>query len=84
MSGEKDKEIDGLTGDQRCFLSFAQIARGKVRDKSLIQRLKADPHSPAQFRANGVVRNMDEWYDAFNVGKADALYLAPKDRVLIW
>jgi len=84
LSGQKDKKIDGLTGDQRFFLSFAQIARGKVREKSLIQRLKADPHSPAEFRANGVVRNMDEWYDAFNVGKDDALYLAPEDRVLIW
>ncbi len=84
LNGEEAPVIDGYTGDQRFFLAYAQLWKGKIRDDALIQRLTADPHSPARFRSNGVVRNMDEWYEAFDVQPGDALYLAPEDRIRIW
>jgi endothelin-converting enzyme/putative endopeptidase len=76
--------IDGLTGDQRFFLGWAQIWRRLYRDPELVRRLNVDPHSPSEFRVNGIVRNMDAWYDAFEVSEDDELYLAPEDRVRIW
>lgn len=84
LDGKEAPIIDGLTGDQRFFLAWAQVWRVKYRDEALINRLKSDPHSPAQFRVNGVVRNMQEWYDAFGVKEGDALYLPPEERVSIW
>lgn len=80
----KAQVIDGLTGDQRFFLGWAQAWQAKVRDDRLRQQVVTDPHSPAMFRVNGVVRNVDAWYVAFNVQPGDKLYLAPKDRVHIW
>ena len=76
--------IGGLTGDQRFFLAYAQAWQGKVREDALRNRLLTDPHSPAYNRVNGVVRNVDAWYDAFNVKPGDKMYLAPQDRVKIW
>ncbi|MEM9303373.1 MAG: M13 family metallopeptidase [Pseudomonadota bacterium] len=76
--------IDGMTGDQRFFLGWAQVWRAKEREDSLRQRLLTDPHSPAQYRINGVVRNLDEWYAAFDVSEDDAMYLPPEARVRIW
>jgi putative endopeptidase len=76
--------IDGLTGDQRFFLSWAQVWQSKIREDALVSQLKSDPHSPAVYRVNGVVRNQDAWYEAFDVQPGDALYLAPEDRVRIW
>jgi|TARA_B110000483_G_C18198060_1_gene543936 putative endopeptidase len=76
--------IDGFTGDQRFFLAFARVWQSMIRDDALIQRLTSDPHSPAEFRVNGVVRNIDEWYEAFDVTPEDDLYLPPEDRVRIW
>ncbi|TCP36016.1 M13 family metallopeptidase [Sphingomonas sp. BK235] len=76
--------IDGLTGDQRFFLAYAQAWRTKVREGAQRARLLTDPHSPAFYRVNGIVRNVDAWYAAFGVKPGDALYLAPKDRVKIW
>ncbi|MFT4085578.1 MAG: M13-type metalloendopeptidase [Gordonia sp. (in: high G+C Gram-positive bacteria)] len=76
--------IDGLTGEQRVFYSWAQIWRTKTRDAEAIRRLAIDPHSPPEFRCNGVVRNIDAFYDAFDVEPDAALYLAPEDRVRIW
>ena len=84
LGGEEAPVIDGLTGDQRFFLSWAQVWQRKYREDALIQRLTSDPHSPSEFRVNGVVRNFDEWYEAFDVQPEDALYLAPDDRVRIW
>ena len=84
LGGEEAPVIDGLTGDQRFFLSWAQVWQRKYREDALIQRLTSDPHSPSEFRVNGVVRNFDEWYEAFDVRPEDALYLAPEDRVRIW
>jgi len=76
--------IDGLTGDQRFFLAYAQAWRTKLREDALRARLLSDPHSPAYYRVNGIVRNVDAWYDAFGVKPGDKLYLAPAQRVHIW
>ena len=76
--------IGGLTGDQRFFLAFAQAWQTKVREGRLRQQVLTDPHSPAMFRVNGVVRNFDPWYKAFNVQPSDKLYLAPAQRVHLW
>jgi endothelin-converting enzyme/putative endopeptidase len=76
--------IDGLTGDQRFFLAFAQAWRQQNREGALRQQVLTDTHSPAEFRANGTVRNMDAWYKAFDVKPGDKLYLPPEQRVRIW
>ena len=76
--------IGGLTGDQRFFLAFAQAWRTNVREGALRQQVLTNPHSPAEFRVNGVVRNVDAWYRAFNVQPGDRLYLPPDQRVHIW
>jgi endothelin-converting enzyme/putative endopeptidase len=76
--------IDGLTGDQRFFLAFGQVWRAKEREDALRARILTDPHSPPRFRVNGVVRNVDAWYDAFDVTSDQALYLPPEERVRIW
>jgi putative endopeptidase len=75
---------DGLTGDQRFFLAFAQIWRSINREEAMRSQVLSNPHSPPQFRVNGVVRNMDAWYSAFAVQPADKLYLPPAERVRIW
>lgn len=84
LNGEEAPVIEGLTGDQRFFLSWAQVWQAKYREDTIIQRLTSDPHSPAEFRVNGVVRNFDEWYDAFDVQPDDELYLPPEERIRIW
>lgn len=76
--------IDGLTGLQRFFFSWARIWRVKTRDEEMIRLLAVDPHSPEEFRCNGVVRNLDAFGEAFDVGPQDALYLPPQERVRIW
>jgi putative endopeptidase len=78
------KVIDGLTGDQRFFLAFAQAWRSKSREGRLREILLSDPHSPPEFRVNGVVRNVDAWYRAFDVKPGDKMYVAPEQRVRIW
>ncbi len=82
--GDAPPVVDGLTGEQRVFFSWAQIWRTKTRDEEAIRRLSIDPHSPPEFRCNGVVRNIDAFYDAFDVPETAALYLAPDERVRIW
>jgi putative endopeptidase len=84
LGGKPAPVIDGLTGDQRFFLSFAQSWRTKRRDDFVRQLIVRDVHSPEKFRVDGVVRNVDAWYDAFEVKPGDKLYLAPADRVRIW
>lgn len=84
LDGKTLPERDGLNGYQRFFLAWAQVWRSKNRPEFLVRRLKSDPHSPEQLRVNGVVRNMDEWYQAFEIEEDDALYLAPQARVRIW
>ena len=78
------KVIDGLTGDQRFFLAYGQSWRSKLREDALRERLLTDPHSPPEYRVNGVVRNVDAWYKAFNVKPGDKMYLPPEQRVSIW
>ena len=76
--------IDGYTGDQRFFIAFAQAWQGKERDDALRAQLLSDSHSPEKYRVNGVVRNLDPWYKAFNVKPGDAMYLPPEQRVHVW
>jgi putative endopeptidase len=76
--------LDGLTGLQRVFYGWAQAWRSKARDEESIRRLAIDPHSPPEFRCNGTVRNIDAFYEAFDIRPGDALYLAPESRVRIW
>jgi predicted metalloendopeptidase len=84
LHGQQAPVIDGLTGDQRFYMGFGQVWRAKMRDDAAILQVKTDPHSPAQFRANGTVRNQPGFYEAFGVKEGDKMYLAPKDRVSIW
>jgi len=76
--------IDGYTGEQRLFLAFAQIWHEKLRDAARIERIKVDPHSPGQFRANGALRNQAAFDDAFAVKPGDAMYLPPDERISLW
>ncbi|MFC4349126.1 M13 family metallopeptidase [Kordiimonas lipolytica] len=84
LGGKEAPVIDGLTGDQRFFMAWAQVWKRKYAEEELLNRLKSDPHSPSEYRTNGIVRNMDEWYEAFDVKEGDALYLPPEERVQIW
>ena len=77
-------EIEGMTGLQRFFLGWSQIWRRKYREAELQRRLLTDPHSPSRYRVNGIVRNMDDFYDAFDIDSDDPLYVAPEERVYIW
>ena len=83
LGGKEAPVIDGLTGDQRFFLAYAQAWRSKMREEALRQRVVTDGHSPGRFRAQ-TVRNLDAWYDAFQPKPGQALYLAPEARVRIW
>ena len=76
--------LDGLTGDQRFFLAWAQVWKAKAREDEVRRRLVTDPHSPAQYRINGVVRNIDAWYEAFDIPEDAELYLPTEERVRIW
>ena len=84
LGGKPAPVIDGLTGDQRFFLSWGQIWKGKYRDEALLNLIKTNPHSPGQYRANGPLRNFDPWYRAFDVKPGDKMYIAPEQRVRIW
>ena len=81
---EEAPVIDGFTGDQRFFMAWAQVWRAKYRDEAKRNQLLTDPHSPPEYRVNGIVRNFDEWYDAFGVTEEDELYLPPEQRIRIW
>jgi putative endopeptidase len=84
LHGDQAPVIDGLTGAQRFFLSWARAWRQKARDEEAIRRLAIDPHSPNEFRCNQIVRNLDEFYRAFGVSATDELWLEPAARVRIW
>jgi putative endopeptidase len=84
LNGAEPPVLDGLTGWQRFFISWAQGWRGKARDTEVIRRLALDPHSPEEFRCNAVVRNIDSFHEAFGVTADDALWLAEDERVRIW
>ena len=76
--------IDGLTGDQRLYLGWVQVWRGKVREAEAIQRIKTDPHSPPAVRGTAPLRNQAGFYDAFGLKPGDKMYLPPEQRVNIW
>ncbi|MEY0725678.1 M13 family metallopeptidase [Providencia rettgeri] len=76
--------IDGTTGLQRFFIAWARTWQELSNKESERNKIMTDPHSPNQFRANGVVRNIDDWYETFGVDKNNALYLAPEQRIRIW
>jgi len=82
--GQEAGVLDGVTGDQRFFLGWAQVWRSLLREEAMRNQVLNDPHSPGIYRANGPVRNMDAWYAAFGVTAEDDLYLAPADRVTVW
>jgi predicted metalloendopeptidase len=84
LNGKPAPVLDGVTGEQRFFLGWAQVWRQLARDEYTRNQVMSDPHSPAEYRVNGVVRNVDAWYDAFGVKEGDKLYLAPDKRVKIW
>ncbi|MET0990296.1 MAG: M13-type metalloendopeptidase [Glaciihabitans sp.] len=84
LDGQEPPVIDGLTGPQRFFLSWAQAWQLKARDAEVIRLLSIDPHSPNEFRCNQIVRNIDDFYEAFGVTEKDALWLDPEERVTIW
>ena len=84
VQGKQPLVLDGTTGAQRVFLGWSQVWRSKSRDDALRQQLVSDPHSPPYYRVNGIVRNMDAWYQAFDVKPGDKLYLPPEERVRIW
>ncbi len=84
LNGQEAPVIDGFTGVQRVFIGFGRVWRSKIRDEALRTQIATDPHSPGVYRANGSVRNVPEWYDAFGVSETNALYLSPEERVKIW
>jgi putative endopeptidase len=84
LKGQPAPVIDGLSGDQRVFLGWAQAWRGKVTDDYVKKQVVSDPHSPRRFRVLGPTRNIDAWYEAFGVKPGDAMYVAPDQRVRIW
>jgi putative endopeptidase len=84
LNGKPSPVLDGFTGTQRVFISWGQIRLSKSSKEGLRNQVKTDPHSPEQFRVNGVVRNIPEFYQAFQVQPTDSLYLAPEQRVKIW
>jgi putative endopeptidase len=84
LKGKQAPVLDGFTGDQRLFMGYAQVWRYKAHEETARQRLLSDPHSPPEFRITGAVRNVDAWYQAFNVKPENTLFLAPEARVHLW
>ena len=84
LNGKEAPVIDGLSGDQRFFMGFAQIWRSKMVEETMRNRVATAPHSPGEFRALGPLSNFDEFYAAFDVKEGDAMYIAPEKRVKIW
>jgi putative endopeptidase len=84
LAGKSSPVIDGFTGEQRLFMSWAQVWRTKVRTEEMRRRIATDPHSPAEFRCNQILKNFTPFYDAFNLGPADGLWLDENARVEIW
>ncbi|SMC78563.1 M13 family metallopeptidase [Pedobacter africanus] len=84
LNGKPAPVMDGFTGEQRVFIGWGQVWLEKSTDEALRNQIATDPHSPARFRVNGIVRNIPEFYTAFKVKPTDSLYLAPEKRVKIW
>jgi putative endopeptidase len=84
LNGKPAPELDGFSGEQRLFMGWAQVWRTLWRDDALRQQLVNGTHSPGHIRAFAPLRNVDAWYDAFDITAQDALWIAPEDRVRIW
>jgi predicted metalloendopeptidase len=84
LAGKEAPVIDGLSGDERFFLGFAQIWRAKIKEEAMRNRVATDPHSPAKFRAIGSLSNMPQFYSTFDVKPGDGMYIEPAQRVKIW
>ena len=84
LEGQEAPVIGGFSGTQRVFIGFGRVWRSKIRDEALRTQIATDPHSPGVYRANGSVRNVPQWYEAFGVTESHGLYLAPEERVKIW
>jgi len=84
LGDEEAPILDGLTGDQRFFLSFGQIWKSKQREEFTLQMLKSGVHSPAEFRVNGTLRNLDAWYDAFSISSESPWFVPEKSRAKLW
>jgi putative endopeptidase len=84
LNGAEAPVIDGFTGIQRFFLGWGQVWRSKYRDEALRNQVLSDPHSPARYRVNGVVPNVDDWYTAFSIPADAKMFIAPEKRVKIW
>jgi putative endopeptidase len=84
LGGKPAPVIDGLTGDQRFFLAFAQSWRSKAREDAIKTQVASDTHSPERFRVIGPLRNLDAWYAAFGIGADSKFYIAPEKRVRLW
>jgi putative endopeptidase len=84
LQGAPAPVIDGLTGEQRFFIGYAQIWNGKLRPEETKRLIATDPHSPAEFRANQILKNLPEFYEAFGVVEGDPLWLPESERVRIW
>ena len=84
LGGKPAAVIDGLTGDQRFFLAYAQAWRNKAREDAIKSQATSDPHTPDRFRVLGPLPNVDAWYAAFNVKPGDAMYIPPEKRARIW
>jgi endothelin-converting enzyme/putative endopeptidase len=84
LEGKPAAVLDGFTGEQRFFIGWAQVWRRKYREEEMRKRIKTDPHSPSAYRCNGIVSNLDGFYEAFGIGSKDPMYIAPEKRVRIW
>jgi putative endopeptidase len=84
LASQTPKTLDGFAGDQRFYLSYAQVWRTKIRDGSLRAQVLSDPHSPSEYRVDGITRNLDSWYEAFGVTPGAAYYMPPDHRVRLW
>ena len=84
LGGKPAPVLDGMTGDQRFFLAYSQSWLNRKNDEALIQQLASDPHSPDDFRVNGPLPNVDEWYAAFSIQPGAKMYIAPETRAHIW
>ncbi len=84
LNGEEPEAIDGFTADQRFYIGYATLWAGKIRDAEILRRTTTDPHSLGRWRVNATLRNIDNFYKAFNVTEENAMYLAPEERVVIW
>lgn len=84
LNGQAPAVLDGFTGDQRFFVGWAQVWRRKYRNQELLKRLMTDPHSPSQYRCNGILVNIDAFYEAFAIKPGDKMFVPPENRVRIW